>query len=277
MSPRSGTRRVVALVLACLLVVLAGCSALPFVGGGPSADDAYAEPGEPLNGTQLLGQHLDAVGEAGSLTVVDVRTVEYGRFGSDEFRTETSLDLETGEALRHRRQPVLGDDGLAERHVYHNGTAALVNETRGSGRDRYTHYYTVATPAEDPEIAPLDLSTYDRLDRMVDTLDWTHRGVETHDRSGAAVTRYTATEADARVRPEFAAAYGIESLSETEGFRATLLVEGDGLVRELRYRYNRTVTTIDGDEITVTERYVVAVEALGGVDVSEPEWAVRAR
>lgn len=269
------SRRLVAAFLLCALIALAGCTALPFVEGNAADAEPYTESGEPVDGDALLRDHLDALGNAGALTVNGTRTVTYGEFGSDQFRNVTALNLESGEAVRHRAEPVVADDGLGTRHLYYNGTTGFVNETRGRGEDRYTHYFTVDDPAAASGFGPLDLSVYDGLDGRVDALNWTQRGVERHDPSGASVTRYEATLEDASNRAAFASAYDVGSVSELEAFNAALLVQENGVVRELRYEYERTSQTVDGETVTITERRVVRIEHLGDTEIEEPEWTSR--
>lgn len=246
-----------------LLVVLAGCAALP---DDTPAADPYTGPNESLDTAALLADHAEHVDAADSLTfaathrhTVVVESVNRTqtttvRFERDDRtdrswyearHTDSSRDAATTQQAYRAADRTVGRYHTPRETVYVDGVEA----------ERYlpTRFETVHALYEQPEFSP------------VAATDWTFDGVVTRD--GESLTRYTANGSehlDRRI------ANLTDHRDDLHAYEATLFVTGDGVVRELVYTYR--YTPWDADGATMTETIRLHTTGVNGTTVDEPSW-----
>lgn len=251
-------------LLLCL-VVLAGCSAVPGVGG----NEPYTAPDEPLDTNQLEADHTANVEAADSLTYALNATTTVSTGENESYRSVTVLDARVDAAEDVARYDVRTDGsflGTAQRSdasVYvADGTAYLRQSTNNE-----TRYQT--TEANDTA-SVVSAATLEDQWRFLSSVNWSQDGAVQRD--GEVLTRYTANGSDRLDDSAFGGQQGAAAAEAVTSFEATMFVTSDGTVREVSYRY-----TIDIDGRTQTARVTAGVSGLNGTDVAEPSWLDEAR
>ncbi|MWG34104.1 DUF7537 family lipoprotein [Halomarina oriensis] len=251
-------------MLVCgLLVVLAGCAALP--DDAPAADP-YTGPNESLDTVALLTDHTERVEAADSSTFA--ATHEYTVVVGPVDRTRTTTvrferDDRTDESWFEARYTDSGRDAATTQQAYRTAdrTVGRYDTSRetvyvgGVEAERYlpARFETVHAVSEQPEFSP------------VAATDWTFDGVVTRD--GESLTRYTASGTD---RLDRSTANVTDGRDHLHAYEATLLVTGEGVIRELLYTYR--YTPWDATDATMTETVRLRTTGLNGTSVDEPSW-----
>ncbi|MWG34105.1 DUF7537 family lipoprotein [Halomarina oriensis] len=251
-------------VLLCL-VVLAGCSAVPGVGGG----EPYTAPDEPLNTTQLQADHTANVEAADSLTYALNATTTVSADGNESFRSATVLDARVDVAEDVARYDVRTDGSFLGTAQTTNASVYVVDGTaylRQSAGDE-TRYRTAEA---NDTTSVVRTATLDDQWTFLSGVNWTQNG--TVDGDGETLTRYTANGSERLDRSAFGGQQGGAAADAVTSFEATMLVTSGGTVRSVTYRY-----TIDLDGRTQTARVTADVSDLNGTSVEEPSWLDAAR
>lgn len=222
------------LTVAVALLALAGCTALPGVGGAvtpPGVSD-----GELANETALIEAHLDERGDSYEVQT----TIE-----------ETAGDTTSSEAMRvvvadntafvHRETTTSGDTDVYESFTNESFTASKLPDGGFSLRSPYS-----------ADSAHGITSQFD----LLGLADFQTAGTTTHDGDRVARLRADGLAADTNTT------FGLE--------QATLLVDGDGLVRELDYQLADYAGTDDF-------QYTVALTGATVDGVQTPGWTSDAR
>lgn len=244
--------RVSALSVAVLLV-LAGCGA---VGPGDSQTTTL-EPAEPpyeppLEDSDLVADHVDALRDAGTFTFERNTTIEGDSDGDVGATRRVRVDLDDGAvAWTQRPSPV------AQLYRFPNGTSYIslvTDDSRSYRRNPAQSRETVAW-ARDP------------VSDRVEEIGYEHAGATT--RRGERVHVYRATDPSAAN----ASALALTSeQSDVVSLNATLHVRESGLVTRLDVRY---VVESGGVERWFSWR--TRLSGFGDTDVSPPAWVDDAR
>lgn len=252
--------------LCCIaLVLLAGCSGVPGLGGG--GGEAYTAADEPLNTTALQADHTENLREAGSFTVRLNGTSTVGNDTSTQ-QTVIRADLESNRTYQRSQvdQSLAGQSSGVESELYVDNGTGYARFVLGSGNQSQAQYQTVDLSQLPPgSSAPSEqFLTLDQYFAITEGANWTQQGTESF--RGTTVTRYT-IEGDYN---ESALTGG--TAANVTDFGATLLVTGDGTVRS--FGFNATVEQ-QGRAVNVSNTIVVT--DVGSTAVEEPDWLDEAR
>lgn len=222
------------LLVAVALLALAGCTALPGMGGAvtpPGVTD-----GELANETALVEAHLDQRG--------------------DSYEVRTAIEETAGNSTASEEMRVVAADGTTFVHR-EEGTDDAASVYESLSNDSFT---ASKLPDESFSLrAPYSADSAHGITSQFDLLqlaDFQMAGTTTHNGHRVARLRADSLTADADV--------------DFELERATLLVDGDGLVRELDYRLTDYAGTDDF-------RYTVTLAAATVDSAPTPEWTGDAR
>ncbi|MFD1514659.1 DUF7537 family lipoprotein [Halomarina rubra] len=257
-------------LLLCATLVLAGCSAVPGLGGGSS--EAYTSPDEPLNASALQADHTENVEAADSFTyhANSSGTTNLGQESNGSYTVDTTLTAwvdVTDDEYRYVSRTngsVLGTPSRSNVSVFiTDGTAYAQQQAGGE-----TQYDSRPTNLSSDIVASATLA---QQWAVVDATNWTQDGTETVD--GETLTRYVANGSAAVEHSALLARSGApESAANVADFDAVLLVTSDGTVRSFT-----TETTIDLAGRSVKSRSSVGVSDLDDTSVERPDWLDRAR
>ena len=252
-----------ATAICCIvLVVLAGCSGIPGLGG-----DAYTEPGEPLNASALLADHTATLREAGSFTATVNGSSAVGNESVHQ-RTLVRADIESNRTLRRTNVTQSGGQaGERTQAVFVENETAYLRTSVESANGTRTQYRVVNTSGRSAQGGGpgQQFLTLEGYAAIVEGANWTQRGTESY--RGTTVTRYTANGSDSFN----ASALGASAPNVTD-FQATLLVTADGTVRKLSF----TLEAGSQDRsFTVTND--LAISDVGSTTVEPPGWLDEAR
>lgn len=252
--------------LCCIaLVLLAGCSGLPGVGGGGGA--AYTAADEPLNTSALQGDHTENLREAGSFTVTLNGTSTVGNDTSTQ-QTVVRADLEANRTYQSSQvdQRLAGQSSGVASELYVEDGTGYARFVLGTGNQSQAQYQTVdlsQLPAGSS--APSEqFLTLDQYFAITEGANWTQEGTESF--RGTTVTRYT-------IEDDYngSALTGGSGANVTD-FGATLLVTADGTVRSFGFD-----ATVEQQGRTVNVSNTLVVTDVGSTTVEEPEWLDEAR
>ncbi len=254
---QTASKRIGATAAMVLLVALAGCSGLGL--GGDGGGDGYGVSGADLDGETLDEATTEAVESAGSYTVEQSSNVTISQ-ASIEVTTTSEMtiqvDFESEQGLRERQQQRAGGGGESQASssvVYTDGDTSYRKQTIAGN----TSYDTREGEGSNIQgITAVNVTDFPQnYAPVIDGVAWEQNGTETRD--GTTVTVYTATGVENRT------AFGLPS--STTVTNGELLVDGDGVVREL------TLGTSDeqrGQTLDVT----VTLTETGSTTVEEPGW-----
>ena len=171
---------------------------------------------------------------------------------------------------------------LQSAEAVETGSAEIFAATRVYGEGVLLQYFANDTvyerfdpPDDDPQYRSND-ADYTVAEHAGSTVLWpavanvSYDGVETVDRDGRTLYRYTGTQItdDGAVTPLFGGDLDRGSVSD---FRAEFLVGGDGIVYRLEYE---GTVTVDGKDRDL--RVVFETTAIDETTVNEPDWTDRA-
>jgi hypothetical protein len=254
-------------VLVCLLTLLAGCSGVPGLGGGGGGGETYGD-GETLNASALAEDHAENLREAGSFTVVVDGSASVGDAGPDTDQAQrVAVDLEGNSSLVTtsvvQRQ---GNQSASDnRTVYVTEDAAFFRI--GSGEDvRYQQLNLSGAGALGQTFGG---EQYLDVSGSVPTLaatEWTRNG--TVERDGETLTRFSAGSGEALNR----SALGLTPSVNLTEYDATLLVTGEGTIRELTFTLGA-----EAQGETLTQALELRYTEVGSTTVDEPDWLDEAR
>lgn len=251
-----------AALLLCLAVVLAGCSAVPGVGGGDG--DPYTAAGEPLNASELRADHTENVEAAESLTYSLNATSAVSTGENESFRSSTVLDARVDAAADVARYDartdgtVFGNAQSSNVSVYVADGTAYLRQSAGNE----TQYQT--TEANDTT-SIVGAATLEDQWPLLSGVNWTQDG--TVDRDGETLTRYTANGSESLDLSALGGGQGGVPDDALTSFDATMLVASDGTVRSVTYEY-----ALDLDGRTQNARVTAGVSGLNETSVEEPSW-----
>jgi hypothetical protein len=260
----TAVRRVVLTVAVAALVATAGCSGL---GGSDNGDVGYGVSGGDLDGGNLVSATDDAIGEAGSYTIEQQSTATGTQQGTEftaNSTTTTRVDLSAGQGLREsqRSQTTGGVKQAVSSTVYTDGeTSYRQQEANGN----VTYDTQTGSASGFGGIQPVNVTAFGQdYSQIVDAIAWEQDGTESVD--GTTGTVYAATG----VANE--SAFGANEGATVENVDASLLVDSDGVIRELSIAY-----TIESDGASTTVDVTVAITEIGSTSVSEPGWLSQAQ
>ena len=171
---------------------------------------------------------------------------------------------------------------LQSAEAVETGSAEILAATRVYGEGVLQQYFANGTvyerfdpPGEDPRYRSND-TDYAVVEHAGSTVLWpavanvSYDGVETVDRDGRTLYRYTGTQItdDEAVVPLFGGTLDRGGVSD---FRATLLIDSDGIIRRLEYQ---GTVTVEGEDRDL--RVVFETTAINETAVAEPDWTDRA-
>lgn len=275
-----------AVVLLAVLVALAGCNVLDGTGTdvpAPETDEdsaAYTDSGAALNGSTLRADHVGQLEGAESFTTATDLVIESGN-RTVRLNQTTLVDLATDRA---RQTSVLSSsqrNGSIQAQTYTRPNVTYQRFVVDGGAQETVTYRRASPPYDATgSVEPVNTTRAKNPDlakSVVDSIEWTQTGVEgTGER---AVTRYVATGREnftefrngsnvSSVQGVNLSAFG-EDVSE---MRAVLRVDGDGVVREFRFR---VAGTSDGRDVALS--FIVRTTEVGTTTVTEPDWLDEAK
>lgn len=236
-------------VAVAALLVVAGCSALPGSGGSGAADGEYPEA-SALNSSQI-DTHAAALD--GTSFTLSVQSNLSGSQGSLESGSETRVDA--------------SDDQYLQRSTSAFGNSTLYTADDTSYRRSESGGQTSVTQVEESVNATAARRGSQVYRQFVsENISYERAGTETFD--GADVMRYEAEGVDA-ISEDLRESTG-ENTTITS-FSATLLLDGDGVIRQFRLSY-----VAEQNDQTVDLMLVANVTGVGETDVEEPAWVANA-
>lgn len=267
-----------------LLVALAGCSG--------SGSDGTASPGEEgtgpgsaelalpadLNASYLQSTHGERLAAASSFTTSLNYSVSNA---SQTLYIESTARIEANGSVGFERfgfSNATGDGIFVE--TYTDDGTTYERTAFVSGGQEQAQYDSGEEPYGEFGVTPVNASSA-RLPELVTSVGggvtWEQQGTVTYD--GTDVVEYTASgEAafDASFRENAQPSGGLfgpsANITEYDTIEATLYVDEDGVIRQLRYEASGTQ---DGEEISVV--LTVTFDDIGSTSVSEPGWLDEAR
>lgn len=279
-SPDSGWRPGRKVLLAAVLVGLVGIGALTAGVSGDVVSTATDIFGNEAEDESLSTDHVDAVTDEGSATT----TVELRREADSEtvsIERTTELDFEAGERTVDNRLVTSTLGGLVSTEPlrvqqYETPTDTYTKTSSSLVEANYTHHDESGGWDEN---RALYANTIDDATE----LDWTRQGQEQHD--GTDVTRYTIADADkiedselnltltasaTQVNESGTVSLQLGNVTVTDA-SGTMLVDDDGIVRQLRYEVE-----LDENGESVTYVAVLSFSDIGETTVTPPEWTTEA-
>jgi hypothetical protein len=280
----SSNRQYVVPILLALVVVLAGCS-----GGGTASPESTADGPDggtgpaatlptDLNVSYLEGTHGERLSTASSFTT----SLNYSISNATQtLYLETTANIEADGSVGFERfgfRNATGDGIFLE--TYTDDGTTYERTAFVSGGQEQAQYSRGEEPYDEFGVTPVNASSA-RFPELVTSVGggvtWEQQGTTTYE--GTEVVEYTASgEAafDASFREQVQPSGGLfgtsANITEYDGIEATLLLDEDGVIRQLRYEASGTQ---DGEQLTVT--LTVTFEDIGSTTVSEPSWLDEAR
>lgn len=248
-------KRPVALTAAiALLAFTAGCAG--FLDG--ESDSGYEANGSELDGATLTNQTADAAESSGSYSLNLSKTLTAERQGetlTDRTDEEWRIDFESGTGIRSTEatQSVDGSDQSASVSVYTDGNTSYrrQNSSNGASYDMQEGGYSTAGGT-----AWVNTTEFvQNYTGYVDEFGWERNGTQTVD--GVTVTQYAVTQNGTSA--------GLGNVS------GQMLVDGDGVVRELTLNYTLT----NASPSTRVDLSIVLSD-VGSTTVEEPDWVSEA-
>ena len=249
-----GSRRLALAAVVLALATAAGCSGL-----GGNSTSGYGVAGPELTGERLTGTTASAVTEAGSYTLSSSVTLTRDRNGTVAASTSnvtTRVDFDARRGLR--RTTASGDTLAPNLSVVYTADNRSYLRQRVRGTVTYDSQRGPGNGAD--SIRPVSFTGLSQnFTTPVDAFRWERNGTTTLD--GTTVTRYTVVGVANNV--------SLTGRADRAPERAagTLLVDGDGVVRELAVTYT---VTIDGEQRSYDG--TIRLDDLGSTSVTEPDW-----
>lgn len=280
-------RQYIVPILLALTVALAGCSGGGTASPGDTADGpdgtdgtdgAVAALPADLNASYLEGTHGDRLSAATSFTT----SLNYSVSNATQtLYIESTASIEANGSVGFERfgfSNATGDGIFLE--TYTNDGTTYERTSFVSGGQEQAQYSSGEEPYGEFGVTPVNASSA-RVPELVTSVGsgvtWEQQGTVTYD--GTDVVEYTASgEAafDPSFREEAQPSGGLfgpsANITEYDAIEATLLLDEDGVIRQLRYEASGTQA---GDAISVV--LTVTFEDIGSTTVSEPSWLDEAR
>ena len=287
-------KRIGLVVVVSLLVATAGCSGLtggdgagtadteetttgpetetPAGDGTPTPDEGQTQPpgndnengtaGADLDGATLAVVSAGAIEGSGSYTVETSRTLTVRQGGQVRKSTLDGtfrIDFEAGQGLREQTQSRNGQERSVT--VYTDGNGSYRKQEAG---DEVSYDFQQSGSAGD--IDPVNVTGFTQnFTGIVDGFAWETAGTAEVD--GATVTEYTLTGvADTGT-------LNLPTDATVDNATGTLLVDGDGVIREAAVSYD--VHASDGS--TTTLEATISFSDIGSTTVTEPDWLSEAQ
>ncbi|WP_135824785.1 DUF7537 family lipoprotein [Halorussus ruber] len=267
-------------ICVCLLLVLAGCNALP--GGGPAVEETTtASPGETTAGGPTLneealppGLSASGVTDAGALAAAHEDALAGQSYTYDrEVRVVADNGTQLGEWSQHTQ---VGSDRLRFNHTQ-TGTGVSVAGVPIDDTRVYTNgsvtYWNTSIFSEDFRresgrgFAENTFSSEQLLADVLNASETTVSAVERdEDVSGEEGTRYRVRATTEAETFSYNAPNGTAEVNATN-VTATVLVASSGLVRNVTYEFDFERENVSGHR-TMTVRY----SQLGATEVAVPAW-----
>lgn len=241
-------KRAYGAIALCLLLVLAGCSALP----GASTSTSEAPPGveddQLANSTALLDAHVEVVTASGYSHDVNLsqrRTVD-GQTVTSERRQRTAVEADAAE---YRYQLINSGRANSRFIVWGNETVEYQRIEAGGRDPQYRRGEPTATEslAGKPLLEPHLSAPYEVVD--------------TEEANGTTLTTLSATD-----RPESEAAFPRNATNIRE-YESELVVDGDGRIRSLSVD-----VTYDLDGEPADYQFTFRLTDSEAPDVERPPW-----
>jgi hypothetical protein len=266
-------RRALLTVCVCLLLVLAGCNALP--GSGPAGETTTTSPSEPTAGGPTLNEeHLppglsgSEVTDAGALAAAHEEVLAGQSYTYDRaVRVVAANGTRLGEWRQHTQ---VGSDRLRFNHTQ-TGTGVSVagvpiDDTRVYTNGSVTYWNTsiFSDGFRRESGRGFAENTFSSEQLLADVLNASDSAVSAVERDGETWYRVrAATEAETF---SYNAPNGTAEVNATN-VTATVLVASSGLVRNVTYEFDFARGTVSGHR-TMTIRY----SHLGATEVAVPPW-----
>jgi hypothetical protein len=265
--------RHVAVLSVCLLLVLAGCNALPG-GGGSTAETTTESVGETTVSDADLPPGLSASGVTDARMLAEAhedalsgRSYTYDR----EVRTVAANGTELGRWGQHTQ---VGADRLRFNHTQ-TGTGVSVgglaiNDTRIYTNGSVTFWNTSAYAEgfRRDEGRGFAENTFSSTQLLAEILNASETSVEQVERDGATRFRVRA-DSDAQTFT-YNAPNGTTDVNATN-VTATALVDSTGLVRNVTYEFDFVRGDVSGHR-----RMTIRYSAVGETEVAVPAWVADA-
>ncbi|MFW5964808.1 MAG: DUF7537 family lipoprotein [Natronomonas sp.] len=241
-------KRAYAAIALCLLLALAGCSALP----GASSSASEAPPGvedeQLTNSTALLDAHVEAVTASGYSHEVNLsqsRTADGESFTSER-RQRTTVGANAAEY----RYQLINSGRANSRFVVWGNETVEYQRIEADGRDPQ---YRRGEPTAAESLAGQPL--------LEPHLSAPYEVVDTTESNGTTLTTLSATD-----RPESGAAFP-QNATNIREYESELVVDADGRVRSLSVD-----VTYDLDGETADYQFTFDLTASEDPGVERPAW-----
>jgi len=270
-------RRHLSLALVVLLIASAGCSGLfgSETGTGTSETPTSADANGPAPGSSgfdagaIERGHFETLSNSSFTTSLSFQlsTVRDGKNRSVFINRTVAIDRESDRSLASGELVQASGDTLATTTYTADGTTAE-RRVLARGEEEMTDYRSASPPYDGPVQPVNESSVIDRslLQSLGSDINWTYAGTETVD--GDSVSRFEATGSNVTgFAADNAVSTNVSANGTTDSASATVLVDGDGVVRSFQYRVS---TERDGQPVTVT--LSLSVSQVDDTTVAEPDW-----
>ncbi|MUV86647.1 hypothetical protein GJ631_08725 [Natronomonas sp. CBA1123] len=241
-------KRAYAAIGLCLLLALAGCSALP--GASPATSEAPpgVEDDQLTNSTALLDAHVEAVTASGYSHEVNLTqngTVDGESFTSER-RQRTTVEADAAEY----RYQLINNGRANSRFIVWGNETVEYQRIEAGGRDPQ---YRRGEPTASESLAGQPL--------LEPHLSAPYEVVDTTESNGTTLTTLSATD-----RPESEAAFPRNATNIRE-YESELVVDGDGRIRSLSVD-----VTYDLDGESADYQFEFELTDSEAPDVERPAW-----
>lgn len=239
-------RKPIAVLAVGVLVLLAGCSAVPFAGG--SGEEI---PSDEQSAEEFKQAHASALEEQGSFTT----TVEVTQSQGDKSQTNTymyEVDTASNQALSTVETPA------SAIQLYTAGDTTFVQQSAGN----QTAYQMDSAPY-DAAVQPVTTEEATLSNAVLPIGNVTYQETGTKMYNGVEVTVYEANEEEAKK----ALGGSDESKTTVESFESEIYVDENGIVRyqTVSYKMSANGKTLEASlELEITD--------VGSTTVEEPDW-----
>lgn len=254
-------QKVLATIAVGFVVVLAGCSSVPFVGDSGTQQQELAD--------DVKSSHQDALEESGSYSVsytFEQTQAQNGQERSNTVNGSYAVNLDDGKAL----QTVQTSRANTARYTS-GGTTYTQLKVNESMPAEDAVYQAASEPYNGSSGAVNTTQATGIQFLLTDNITYESAGTETYDGTDVTVFEADAESSSKAIKNEIEAQGGAQEVS-IKDFSATLYLDSDGVVRYHSWSFSAQIS-----QATVTYDVELDVTSVGDTTVEDPGWLTSAK